>query len=108
VWVAQRIQKLGKRGAVGVGHLQAHQNAAVVSALVAVVEQTDVPAFAHGQQKLHQRAGPLGELKAQQAFVVGQAGVAADQMAQVLFGIYLFQLNLQMFYTSKKKKIFTI
>jgi hypothetical protein len=44
-------------------HLQAHQDAPVVGALVAVVEQADVPARAHQAQELHQRAGPLGKTK---------------------------------------------
>ena len=69
--------------------MQAHHDAAVVRALVAVVEQRDVPAWAHEAQKLQQGAGALGEFKAHQTFVLRQAGVPTDHVAQVLFGQFV-------------------
>jgi hypothetical protein len=68
--IPERLQELVKGFVVFGGHLQAHQYAAVVGALVAVVKQADVPARAHQAQELEQGAWPLGELKAQQAFVL--------------------------------------
>ena len=68
--IPQRFQELCKRFVVFGGHLQAHQNAAVVGALVAVMKQRDVPAWAHQAQEFEQCAGPLGELQAQQALVL--------------------------------------
>src|SRR5689334_12215596 len=49
---------------VGARHLQADQNAPVVGALVAVVEQADVPVRMHALEETHQCAGPLGEHEA--------------------------------------------
>ena len=82
--VAHGLQKLLEAGVVFLGHLQAHQYPAVVGALVAVVEQADVPAGAHGRQKLHQGAGSLGEHEAQQAFVVRQCRMPAHHVPNVL------------------------
>jgi hypothetical protein len=67
-------------------HLQAHQDAAIVGALVAVVEQADVPARSHQAQELHQRARPLREDEAQQPLVLRQRRMAADHVADVLLG----------------------
>ena len=80
------MQKLGKGLVIGLGHLQTDQDATIIRALVAVVEQADVPARAHQAQKLHERAGPLGEHKAQQPLVLSQRGVATHHVAYVLFG----------------------
>jgi hypothetical protein len=71
------------------GHLQPDQDAAVVGALVAVVEQADVPVGLHQAQELEQRARAFGEHEAQQALVVREAGAPADQMAQVLLGEFV-------------------
>src|SRR5207247_5539676 len=43
-------------------NLHADQHAPVVGAVVAVVEQADVPVAAHAPQELHQRPRSLGEL----------------------------------------------
>ena len=70
--VAQRVEEFVKGLAVFFRHLDAHQNAAVVGALVAVMEQADVPARAHQAQELEQRTRPLREHKAQQPLVLRQ------------------------------------
>jgi len=66
--------------------LQAHQNAAVICALIAVVKQADVPAGAHQVQKFEQSTRALGKHKAHEAFVLRQAGVTAHHVTNVLFG----------------------
>ena len=66
--------------------MQADQDAAVVRALIAVMEQADVPARAHQTQELHQRAGPLGEHKAEQTFILRQRRLAAHHVADVVLG----------------------
>ena len=50
------------------------------------MKKTDVPTGAHQTQKLHQCTRALGEHKAQQPLVMGQAAVAAHHVADVLFG----------------------
>ena len=79
----------GRRGTRGtppgrlVGHLERRQHAPEVGAVVAVVEQADVPAAAERLEELHQRAGPLGELEAARPLVPRVAGAAADHVAHV-------------------------
>ena len=48
VGVAEFLQKAGLGFVVFGGHLQANQNLAVIGALVTVVKQADIPAWAHG------------------------------------------------------------
>jgi hypothetical protein len=50
------------------------------------VKQADVPARAHQAQKLQQRAGALGEHKAQQALVLRQAEWPPTMWRNVLLG----------------------
>src|SRR3546814_7022562 len=54
--------------------LYANQDATVVIALIAIMEQADVPVGIHGTQKAHQRPGAFGKLEAEQHFVFGQIG----------------------------------
>src|SRR5690606_13165103 len=70
--IAQVFEETVELLAVLGRHLHAHQNAAVVGTLVAVVEQRDVPGGRHQAEELEQRTGALGEDKAQQALVLGQ------------------------------------
>src|SRR5690606_26349066 len=49
--------------------LHADQHTAIVRTVVAVMEETDVPAAAHRAQKLHERPGPLGEFEPVQDLV---------------------------------------
>ena len=80
-------RKSPKRLLVGRRHLQPDQDAAVVGALVAVVEQADVPARRHARQEAHQRAGPLREDEAVAAArPAARAAAAADHVADVLLG----------------------
>src|SRR5262245_7881697 len=71
-----RVAELGEEPAelahLARRHLHADEHPPVVRALVAVVEQADVPVRAHVREELHQRAGPLGELEAIEELVLGQ------------------------------------
>ena len=66
--------------------LDADQGRAEIHALVAVVEQADVPVRRHGRQEFHQRARTLRELETEQAFARRQRRAAADHVADVLLG----------------------
>src|SRR3989344_1319909 len=87
--IAQRGQEGVERGGVLGWHLHAHEDAAIVGALVAVVKQADVPGRLHQAQKLEQRAGPLGEGKAHQPLVLRQRRMPAHQVAQMLLGQFV-------------------
>src|SRR2546429_665806 len=73
-------------GVVRRRHLHSDQHPAVVGAVVAIVEQADVPAAAHAVEKLHQRAGPLRKLEPEQDLVLGVRRIPADQMPDVRLG----------------------
>src|SRR5262249_10517610 len=62
--VRERVEEVLEGFLVGLGNLDADQDATVVGALVAVMEEADVPARVHCCQEAHQRARPLGELEA--------------------------------------------
>src|SRR5690606_36152522 len=89
IGVAEPVKEGLERLLVGGRHLDANQYAAVVVALVAVMEQADVPFGAHGTQKRHERAGALGKLEAEQHFVFGQLRLAAHHVAQVGLGHFV-------------------
>ena len=72
--------------AVGARNLDAHQDAAVVGALVAIVEEADVPARVHARQEAHQRARALRKDEAEEPLVGGEIAAPAHQMAKVLLG----------------------
>jgi hypothetical protein len=86
---ASERRKLRRTPLVAGRHLQADQDAAVVGALVAVVEQADVPARVHGGQEAHQRARPLGELEAEEALVARQLAAPADHVPHMLLGQFV-------------------
>src|SRR5580765_6601425 len=82
--VGQALEEFLETLLVLARHLDADQDAAVVRALVAVVEQADVPARVHARQEAHQRAGAFGEDEAVQPLVLREAAAAADHVAHVL------------------------
>src|SRR5690606_32623637 len=53
------------------------------------MEQTDIPLGAHGAQKTHEGARPLGKLETEQHFVLGKTGTAAHHIAQVRLGHFI-------------------
>ena len=61
-------------------HLDAGEHTAVVRAMVAVVEQADIPARADRLQELQQRSGALGKFEAVQQLVREAAGFAVTDM----------------------------
>src|SRR5207244_2414369 len=60
-------------------NLHADQHPAVVRAVVAVVEQADVPVAAHAREKALQCAGPLGKFEAIKQLLSGERRTSADQ-----------------------------
>src|SRR5438876_3498505 len=64
VRVAEIFQELPELLHLAGRNLHSDQHPAVVGAVVAVVEQADVPVAAHAREKAHQRAGPLGKFEA--------------------------------------------
>src|SRR5205807_6866302 len=64
----------------------AYQHAAEVGAVVAVVEEADVPVAAHPFQEPQESAWPLGEFEAVDELVARERGVAADHVADVELG----------------------
>src|SRR5262249_42292038 len=60
VRVAELCEVLGEARPVRRRHLDARKHAAVIGAVIAVVEQADVPAVAYRAQEREQRARPLG------------------------------------------------
>src|SRR5690606_33204917 len=72
IGVAQVVQVQAQLLAVGQGHLHTRQHPALIGAVVAIVEQADVPARADGLEEAQQRARAFGEFEAEQA-LVGQA-----------------------------------
>ena len=61
--IAERLEEGPERAFLVVRHLEPDQHAAEVGAVVAVVEQADVPAPAERVEELRQRAGTLRELE---------------------------------------------
>ncbi len=59
------------------------QHAPEIRAVVAVVEQADVPAAAQFVQERHERAGTLGELESAELLVGDIGAAAADHVAHV-------------------------
>src|SRR5882672_10887002 len=70
-------------GSVGVWNLEGREHTAEVGAMVAIVEQADVPAAAERVEKLEQRARSLGELKAAHPLGADMRRSAADHVAHV-------------------------
>ena len=67
------VAELGEEAAelrvVLLRHLDPREDSAVVRAVVAVVEEADVPVAPEVVEEVQERAGPLGELEPQQPLV---------------------------------------
>ena len=74
-------------------HLHADQHAAVVGAVVAVVEEADIPASAHLGQEIHQRTRLFRKFEAVEQFVqalfADRRGVAADHVTNMVLGHFV-------------------
>src|SRR5579872_2433680 len=77
VLVVQIAQVLEEVGPFAGRHLDTGEDAPVIGAMIAVMEQADVPARADRPQELEQRPGALGELEAVQQLVLESVRVAA-------------------------------
>ena len=76
------------------GRVDSRQHAAVVRAVIAVVEQADVPALAHRCQKLQQRSRALGKLEPVKHLVSQSRRMPADHVADVqLCGLVFGHIN---------------
>jgi hypothetical protein len=65
------------------GNLDPGEHAAVVRALVAAVEEADVPVLTHAVEEAHERSRALRKLEPIQHLVLGARGAAADEVAYV-------------------------
>ena len=90
VGVAEVLQEGLECAHVARRHLHTDQHTAVVGAVIAVVEEADVPAGAHLRQEIHQRARLFGEFEAVDqllhSFLAHCWGVAAHHVADVVLG----------------------
>ena len=74
--------------------LDAHQHPPIGGAVVAVVEQADVPAAAQPREKVEQGAGAFGKDEAEQPLVLHLGRVAAHHVTDVeLGGLVVAQIN---------------
>ena len=86
---AQGFKKAFELLAVTVWNLDADQDAAIVGAVVAIVEQADVPECAHAGEELQQCTGALGKLEAVENFMRHVRAVAADEVTHVQLGHFV-------------------
>src|SRR6185437_3243662 len=77
------VEMLQEVRAVAGGHLNAGQYAAIIGAVVAVVEQADVPAATHRLEEFEQRPWALRELEPVNELIADAAGTAADHVPHV-------------------------
>ena len=81
--VPETLEEGVERGHLVVGHLERGEHAAEVGAMIAVVEQADVPAAAERVEELEQRAGAFRELESAGAFVPRVERAAPDHVPHV-------------------------
>ena len=70
-------------------HLHADQHATIVCAVIAIVEQADVPAVVHAVEEIHQRAGTFREFEAEHDFILEAGRMSAYQVADVQLGHFV-------------------
>src|SRR5687768_3727152 len=78
VGIPELVQEGPESGQVLLFDFEAGEHPAEVGAVVAVVEQADVPAAAKLLQKLHQRTGPFRKLEPAESLVSHVWRAAAD------------------------------
>ena len=67
-------------------HFEAREHSAEISAVIAVVEQADVPAPTQLVEEFHQRAWPFGKLEPVQPLVPHSGRMSAHHVAHVQLG----------------------
>lgn len=87
--VAELIEKRPEIGFLFRRDLDADQHAAIVGAVIAVMEQADVPVVAHVVEEVHQCAGAVGKFKPVNNFILDRMRPSADQMTHVQFGHFV-------------------
>src|SRR5882672_4105362 len=85
VGITQGLQMAQEILALGLRDLDAREHPAIVRAVIAIVEQRDVPRRAHGLQEAQQRTGTLREFEAEHEFIGQGAADAADHETHVEF-----------------------
>ncbi len=80
------MQVVVERRHILVRQLEGAQHPAIVGAVVAVVEQADVPAAAEGLEKAHQGARLLRKLETVETFTEGPGRAAANHVTHVVLG----------------------
>src|ERR1700737_1707205 len=70
-------------------NLHSDQNPPVIGTMVAIMEQTDVPAATHAVQELHQSPGTLRKLETVKNLVFRRRCVSSDQMPDVNLGHFI-------------------
>src|SRR5262245_12941254 len=83
------IQKLLKGRFVLRWHLDTNQHAPVVSAVVAVVKQADIPGVTHARQKVQEGPGAFGKFETIQELVVGVWSMTTDHVTDVQLGHFV-------------------
>src|SRR5260221_4810590 len=85
VGITQGLQMAQEFLALGLRDLDAREHPAIVRAVIAIVEQRDVPGGAHRLQEAQQRTGALREFEAEHEFIGQSAADAADHETHVEF-----------------------
>src|SRR3954454_23516477 len=67
------------------GHFDTDEHAAVVSAMVTVMEKADIPVVTQAVQKFHEGPGPIRKLEAIQELILYLVGTPTNEMANVQF-----------------------
>ena len=86
VAITKLLQECMKLGFFIRRHLHADQDAPIVSPVIAIMEQADVPAFPHFTEKLKQRPGAFGKTETKHAFIIGIHCMSPDQVAHMYLG----------------------
>src|SRR5262249_27874503 len=81
--VAERRQERLELRPLGLRHFEAGEHAAEVGAVIAIVEEADVPAASQSVEKLQQRPGPLRKLESAQPLAGDMRRPAADHVPDV-------------------------
>ena len=69
--------------------LQTDEDIGVGAAVLAVVEEGDVPTTAHHRQELLEDAGAFGKFKTEDAFVLVRREATSDHIAHVQLGHFI-------------------
>ena len=89
MYVAKLLEEVAEYFHLTRRHLHTDENTPRVSAVIAVMEETDIPPRAHAGEEIHQRARPFGKFKTVENFVVDLRRMPAHQMADMQLGHFV-------------------